>query len=80
MLYGQMEYANSMIKQILSVFQQYLNQQINPEGIESANQKYNKKMALLNQLQLMSKKANDFVGNDFALNAYDNGNVQSTLP
>ena len=47
-----------MSQSILKVLIQYLTQQVYPEGQESANVKFNKKLAMLNQLQLIYKKAN----------------------
>ena len=45
---------------ILQVFIQYLTHQVYPDGQETTNLMFNKKLSLLNQLQLISKKANDF--------------------
>ena len=41
------------------MFTQYLKQQIYPEGQESANLKINKKIAILNSLQIINKKVID---------------------
>ena len=61
----QIQSLHEHFKSALAILLQYFNHQIKPEMPESANQKLNRRISLVNQLQIIIKKAQEFNLDDY---------------